>query len=294
MSVQAPRWPFVGTEALEAGKVTDHRLRSCYVAVHRNVYVPRGVELTATDKAIAAWLFSGRRAVVAGISAAALHGTRWIDPELPAELNRPGRDKVDGILLHSDALAYDETCIINCIRATTPARTAFDIGRRRGLEVAIIRLDALMQATRLKTPEIDLLVARHAGARGIVQLRKAISLADGGAESPQETRTRLLLVAAGLPPPTTQIEVYDSDEYFIARLDMGWRQYKVGVEYDGAQHWTDADQRSRDIDRIAELNALDWSIVRVSSEMLRYRPATVVARTSTALRERGLLVDKID
>jgi hypothetical protein len=222
-----------------------------------------------------------------------VHGTRWIDPKLPAELNRPGRDKVEGIVLHSDALPDDETCIVDGVPATTPARTAFDIGRRRGLEVAVIRLDALMQATKLKTPDIDLLVQRHAGARGIIQLRNAISLADGGAESPQETRTRLLLVASGLPPPTTQIEVYDADEYFVARVDMGWREYKVGVEYDGAQHWTDASQRSRDIDRIAELNALRWTIVRVSSEMLRYRPATVVARARSALRERGLLVDKI-
>ncbi|MBB5162369.1 endonuclease domain-containing protein [Mycobacterium sp. AZCC_0083] len=290
----APRWPFVGTEALAAGSVTDHRLRSSYVAVHRNVYVPRGAELTAADKAVAAWLFSRRLAVVAGMSAAALHGARWIDPKLPAELNRSGRDKVDGIVLHSDVLADDETCIVNGLPATTPARTAFDIGRRRGLEVAVIRLDALMQATKLKTPDIDLLVERHAGARGIVQLRNAISLADAGAESPQETRTRLLLVAAGMPPPTTQIDVYDADEYFVARLDMGWPQYKVGVEYDGAQHWTDASQRSRDIDRMAELNALRWTIVRVSSEMLRHRPATVVARVRSALRERGLLVDRID
>ena len=185
MCVAALGWPFVGTEALEAGTVTDHRLRSSYMAIHRNVYVPRNAELTAADKAVAAWLFSRRRAVVAGMSAAALHGTRWIDPQLPAELNRPGRDKVDGIVLHSDALAEDETCIINGVPATTPARTAFDIGRRRGLENSVIRLDALMQATRLKTPDIDLLVERHAGARGIIQLRNAISLADAGSESPQ-------------------------------------------------------------------------------------------------------------
>ncbi|MDT5065497.1 MAG: hypothetical protein QOK02_1652 [Mycobacterium sp.] len=288
-----PRWPFLGTEALAAGTVTDHRLRTSYVAVHRNVYVPRGAELTAADKAVAAWLFTRRAAVVAGMSAAALHGSRWIDPTLPAEINRPGRDKVAGILLHSDALADDETCMIDGIPATTPARTAFDIGRRRGLEAAVIRLDALMQATKLKTPDIDLLVERHAGARGIIQLRNAISLVDSGAESPQESRTRLLLVAAGLPQPTTQIEVHDADGYFVARVDMGWRQYKVDVEYDGAQHWTDAGQWSRDIDRIAELNALRWTIVRVSSEMLRYRPATVVARARTALRERGLVVDRI-
>jgi very-short-patch-repair endonuclease len=56
----------------------------------------------------------------------------------------------------------------------------------------------------------------------------------------------------------------------------------VGVEFDGAQHWTDAAQRSRDIDRLAELEALGWTIVRVSAEMLRGRPGTVVARVRAA------------
>lgn len=80
------RWPFVGTEAVAAGAVTNHQLRTTYVAVHRNVYVPRGAELHAVDKAVAAWLWSRRRAVIAGTSAAALHGTRWIEADLPAEL----------------------------------------------------------------------------------------------------------------------------------------------------------------------------------------------------------------
>jgi very-short-patch-repair endonuclease len=285
--------PFVGTEAVAAGTVNRYQLSTRYTAVHRNVYVPAGIELTAADKALAAWLWSDRRATAAGLSAAALHGSKWIDAKLPAELNHTSRHATRGIALHSDRLADDETCIANGIPATTPARTAFDIGRRRGLEVAVIRLDALIQATRLKTPDIDLLVERHAGARGIVQLRTAIDLADVGAESPQETRTRLLLTSVGLRPTQTQIEVYDRFACFVARIDMGWIDWLVGVEYDGVQHWTDPVQRRRDIDRIAELGELGWRIVRVSSDMLRYRPTTVVDRTRAALLAAGYEPPKV-
>jgi very-short-patch-repair endonuclease len=59
------------------------------------------------------------------------------------------------------------------------------------------------------------------------------------------------------------------------------------VEYDGEQHWTDRNVRARDIDRQADLESLDWRIVRVSADMLRYRPSTVVGRVRTALRAAG-------
>jgi very-short-patch-repair endonuclease len=279
--------PFIGTEAVAAGTVNRYQLSAHYEAVHRNVYVPRGCELTARDKALAAWLWSGRQATAAGLSAAALHGSKWIDAKLPAELMHSSRHATSGIVLHSDRLADDESCLINRVRTTTPARTAFDLGRRRGLTSAVIRLDAMMQATRLTKPDIDQLAARHAGARGIVQLRNAIDLADAGAESPQETRTRLLLTSAGMRPKQTQIEVYDRFADFVGRIDMGWINWKVGVEYDGVQHWKDPVQRRRDIDRIAEFEELGWRIVRVSSDMLRYRPTTIVDRTRAALLAAG-------
>lgn len=290
MIVRALRWPFVGTEALAAGLVTNHGLRTAYVALYRNVYVPRDARPDAVDKAVAAWLWSRRDATVAGMSAAALHGARWIDADLPAELNRRGRDKVAGIVLHSDVLAEDEVCDLRGMPVTTPARTAFDIGRVSTLENAVVRLDALRNATAVSVAAVASVADRHRGARGSVQLRRALALSDAGAESPQETRTRLLLVNAGLPRPETQIDVRDVSGRFVARLDMGWPEASVAVEFDGAQHWTDARQRSRDIDRIAELEALDWLVVRVSGELLRHRSAVVLRRVRTALRERGVLV----
>jgi len=280
-------WPFRGTDALAAGVLTRHRLRTDFEMVHRNVYVPRGRKLTPVTRAVGAWLWSGRTATVAGLSAAALQRTAWIDDWLPAELNRPGRDKARGIILHSDTLDDDETCVRDGIRMTTPARTAFDLGRRKGLTTAVIRLDALMHATGVKAADIELIAERHRGARGLVQLRRVLHLVDGGSESPYETTTRLALVSAGLPRPQTQIEVLNAWGGVMARIDMGWEEWKVGVEFDGAQHWTDPAQRSRDIDRLAELQARGWAIVRVSAEMVRNRPQVVVARVHRALLAGG-------
>jgi hypothetical protein len=55
--------------------------------------------------------------------------------------------------------------------------------------------------------DVTVMAARYPGARGIGRLRSALALVDAGAESPQETRTRLLLVRSGLPAPRAQIEV---------------------------------------------------------------------------------------
>lgn len=279
--------PFRGTERLAAGGVTRRTLRSRHQLIYRNVYLPNGQELTPVTRAVAAWLWSGRTATVAGLSAAALHGSRWLDPHAPAELNRAAAVAAEGIVAHRERLASDETCLVRGIPATTVARTAFDIGRRKGLTSAVIRLDALANATGLVAGDVARIAERYGGARGVVQLRRAMTLMDGGAESPQETRTRLLLIRGGLPRPATQIVVRDEFGRPFARIDMGWPEYRVEVEFDGAQHWTDPRQRTADIDRYAELAARGWVIIRVSSELLRYRPAVVLARVQAALRAAG-------
>jgi very-short-patch-repair endonuclease len=282
-----PDWPFIGSEALAAGQVSRRALRSHHEMVYRNVYVGKDQQVTPVSRAIAAWLWSGRTATVAGLSAAALHGSRWIDPGLPAELNRAEGCPTAGIVIHREALSADESCLVRGIPVTTPARTAFDLGRRKGLTAAVIRLDALANVTELTPAAVRGVAERHPGARGLVQLRRVIELMDGGAESPQESRTWLLLVRSGLGKPETQIVVHDRFGYPFARIDMGWAEWKVGVEFDGAQHWTDPAQRTADIDRYAELAARGWIIIRVSSELLRYRPAVVVARICDALRAAG-------
>jgi hypothetical protein len=280
-------WPFVGSEAVAAGAVTRHDLATQYDAIYRNVYIPRGQQVTPVQKAHAAWLWSRRQATVVGVSAAAIHGAKWIDSRLPAELNQRSQHKTKGIVLHNDTLSPDQTVVIRGLAVTTPARTAFDLGRRYGRTLAVIRVDALLQATGLSLAAVDSLIDHHRGARGIVQLREVIGLADAGAESPQETRTRLVLTDAGLRPQRTQIDVFNRVGDHVRRIDMGWPEWKVGVEYDGEQHWTNPAIRAKDIDTQVELEALGWRIIRVSAEMLRLRPYTIVERTRAALCAAG-------
>ncbi|MGV9799090.1 hypothetical protein ACWDTP_13655 [Mycobacterium sp. NPDC003449] len=278
--------PFLGSEALAAGTVNRYQLTTRYQMIHRDVYVPRGGTLTPVDRAVAAWLWSGRHAVAAGLSAAALHGSRWIDAKLPAELNHSSRHKTAGIILRSDRLGTDEVCLVRGIRATTPARTAFDLGRRRGLTAAVIQVDALLQVCDLKLLDVQALTDVHRGVRGLVQLRRVLDLADYGAESPQETRLRLLLTSANMRPTQTQIDVFDHGQH-VGRIDMGWPEWKVGVQYDGIQHWTDPSQRTRDIDQNVEYQDLGWRMVRVGADLLRHRQGTIIARIRAALRAAG-------
>lgn len=287
-------WPFLGSEVLAARVIPERAMRSLYETVYPDVYVPWGAELSASQRAQAAWLWSRRRGVVAGQSAAALLGAKWVDPRRPAELVHDNRRPPPLVVVRSETLLPDEMIDIDGIAVTSPARTAFDIGRRTPARLlSVQRLDALANATDVKTVDIEAVIARHHGARGVVALRQALPLIDGGAESPQETRTRLVLIDAGFPTPQTQIPIFNEFGDFVARVDMGYEEFRVAIEYDGAQHWADAEQRARDIDRQAALQDLGWIIIRVSSDLLRYRPRTIVTRVAAALRAAGWGADRV-
>ena len=68
---------------------------------------------------------------------------------------------------------------------------------------------------------------------------------------------------------------------------MGWREWKVAVEYDGVQHWEDRYQRSWDIERIALLEAAGWAVIRVSAEMLSRPRVSLLSASDAKLAERG-------
>lgn len=266
---------------------TVRQLGRFYQPVYPGVYVPRGVELSALERVRAAWLWSRRRGVAAGLSASALLGAKWIEPDAPAELIHTNRRAPPMLRVHSDDLCTTEVQQVSGLWVTTPARTAFDIGRRSPLTAGVQRIDSLMNATDVKSVDIEALIERHPGVRGLRQLRETLKFVDGGAESPYESLTRLRVVQAGFPAPQTQIVVVDGYGAFVARLDMGWRELLVGVEFDGAQHWTDPRQRNHDIARLAELDDLGWIIIRLTSGMLHHAPEDFLGRVGAALLARG-------
>lgn len=105
--------PFLGSDALSSGVLTVHQLRKNYRAVYRNVYLAKDVALSPLLRAQAAWLFTGPDAVLSGISAAAVHGTQWLNVNAPAEVVRANCHAPDGLRVRSYALAPE---LRNCRR----------------------------------------------------------------------------------------------------------------------------------------------------------------------------------
>jgi hypothetical protein len=274
--------PFLGSEAVAAGVLTRPALRRGYTALHQDVYIVNGTEISAILRAKACWLRSRRRGVLAGFSAAALHGARWIDPGLPAMIIDTNRRPARGVRASSDRIEDDEICLLDGMRVTTPARTALDLACRLPVDSAVSAIDALARASRLKMADVELLVARYRGRHGIRNARAALDLVDPGAESPRETWLRLLLICAGFPRPQTQIPVYNEFGVLIAELDMGWDDIKVATEYEGAHHrspW----QFTKDIRRYEEVTELGWIDIRVTA---RDTEAGIIQRVAAARARR--------
>ena len=276
--------PFLGREAVDSGHVTPYQLRSRYAILYPGVYLAADATVTARVKAEAAFLWSRRRGIVAGRSAAAVHGSKWVSADAPAELIYDNRHRPGAVLTWADRIGDDEIEVIDGMRVTTAARTALDIACHLPLDRAIAALDALARATHVKLADVEQLAARYKGRNGIRAARVALDLVDPGAESPRETWLRLLIVRAGLRRPETQIPVYDEWGQLVARVDMGWEDLKIAVEYDGEHHWTERRQMTRDIRRTEQLNALGWIVIRVTADDT---PATILRRIEMAIASRS-------
>ncbi|MGB8503929.1 hypothetical protein [Mycobacterium sp.] len=274
---------FKGSEAITQGELTGWALRRWYRPIFRDVYVPKQHVLTVQDRTVGAWLWSKRNAVITGVAASALHGAEWVQADIPIELRMDCSRPPRGIIARDNNLLSDEVMYVSELRVTTPARTAFDLGRylRRGQ--ALARLDALMRATPFSVEDVQLLIKRYKGARGIRQLRERLPLVDGGAASPRETWLRLLYIDAGLPKPTTQIPVVENGR-LVRMLDMGWENFMVAAEYDGEQHQTSRLQYLKDMDVLPRLARLGWIVDRVVKE---HREADIIRRAYNAMTSRG-------
>lgn len=271
--------PFLGSEAVARGALTRSRLSTGYTRLFRDVYVSRDADVTAVLRARAGWLWTGRQGVVAGFSAAALHGSKWVDGMGVVDLIHNNRHYQAGIRAHGDRIEEDEIAVIGGISVTSAARTALDLGCWYSISAAVAGIDALARATQIKAVDVEPLAERYPGRRGIVRAREAIALFDSGAQSPKESWLRIVLVQAGLPPPQTQIPIADDLGEVVAYLDMGWEELKVAVEYDGDHHRTDQRQFGWDIRRAEMLQRRGWIVIRV---VAGDRPAEIVRRVRAA------------
>lgn len=271
--------PFIGSEALATGVVSRHELRRYYRAVMPNVYLDKRADPSLRDRTRAAWLWSRRQGVVAGLAASDLHGSRWVDDDVPVELILGNARAPQGVVTRDDLLLEEEIQRLTGLPVTTPERTAFDLGRRDRIGRAVERLDALARATDFKVSAVAEMAAKHGHARGLRQLERALDLIDAGAESPRETALRLLLIGAGYPRPQTQIPVLSADGYRQYYLDMGWEELMLAVEYDGDHHRLDRTRFAYEIQRAEDIAEVGWLVIRVAA---RHRQADVLRRVGRA------------
>jgi hypothetical protein len=269
---------FIGSEALRSGRLTRGHLRWNYSAIHPDVYVEKGVRrsLAVNTEAAALWVPGG---IITGRAAAALHGARFVDDDAPIEVIGHSRRPRPGVVVRSERIAADETMPVGGLTVSTPVRTALDLARHLPRTQAVAHLDALAAATGLTPPDVLALARRYPGARGIRRARHRIPLLDPGAGSPRESWLRLLVIDAGFPRPETQVEVRHGG--FVAFVDLGWREEKIGLEYDGDHHLSQRRHFVKDISRHETLSRLGWLVIRVVREHGR---AFILKRLDEAFR----------
>lgn len=271
--------PFVGSEALRDGLVANkYQLRTRYRLLYPDVYLDGGGVPNLAQRTTAAWLWTRRRGVVAGLAAAALHGSKYIADDVAIELIWSNPRAPRGIVTRRDRLLSDERQDVAGIAVTTPERTAFDLARLIRGDRAVARLDALGNATGLDPDAVTELAMRHRGSPGVPRVPPVLKLYDPGAESPRETWLRLLLIRAGFPRPRTQIPVYDDFGRSRYRLDMGWDDVMIAVEYDGELHRLPS-RLGRDIVRSEFIAYRGWTHIRV---VAGDHPADIINRVRRA------------
>lgn len=92
-----------------------------------------------------------------------------------------------------------------------------------------------------------------------------------------ESRLRLRVIDAGLPPPRPQWWLTDATGSPTYRLDLAWPEYRVGLEYAGAHHLDRRRQRA-DIERRNWLVQTGWTVVWATDLDIYRHPERLAAR----------------
>jgi hypothetical protein len=276
---------FRGTAAVAGGVLSRDQLRSpAWRRLRRDVYADADLRVDHQLHARAVSLVAPPATVFAGLTAVVLWGGReFASTADPVEVITPPGIRWQpgpGVVVRSVPIAGDVVRGTHGLCRTGRTRTAVDLIRRGSVDEGVILLDRLVAAGIVSLPLVRDAVAALPRCRGSRLAREIAELADGCAESPQETRLRLLMQRAGLPAPTAQYRVFD-DRGFVARVDFAFPELRLAIEYDGAWH-ADAGQLGRDRRRLNRLQAAGWTVFFVTAADM-HDPDRLVAELLAAI-----------
>ncbi len=280
---------FRGSDVLRQGLLTRAQLRgSRWRRLRQDVYCDARLPLTHALMARAVGLVAPPEAVFGGLTAASWWSTRGplAGPHDPVEVLLPPQVRWNpgpGVLVRT-ATRSDDVATDGVRWYTDRTRTALDLIRRGPVDDAVVLLDRLILHRAAFLDDVREAVTRLPRCRGSAQARSVAALADGLAESPPETRLRLLIHRSGLPIPIAQY-VIRQDRRFVAKVDFAFPEHKLAIEYDGAWHGQPG-QLTLDRGRMNRLLRAGWGILFVTAADMR-DPAGLIARIAEAL---GLVI----
>lgn len=277
------RHPFLGSAAVSTGLLTYAQLRgSSWVRIFRDVYVHAGVEITPLIRAAAASLLLPAGGAISGRVGAWLHGVDLLGMagDDPVELVVPPGTHLrprPGLVIRTATVDACDVLTVRGLPVLRPLRLAFDLSRAEpDLVEAVACVDALARIRgrqRFRPAALLDYAAGRPRARGNARLPEIVDLSDPLAESPMETRLRLLLVQGGLPRPVSQFAIHTEDGLFLARVDLAYPGTNLAIEYDGENH----DQRwMKDIARQNEIFREGWILRRYTKRMVYQTPDLIL------------------
>jgi hypothetical protein len=240
--------------------------------VLHSVYQIADAPLELRDRARAAALVIPPEAAIARRTAAWLLG---IDTRPPDEQAKPmdvecvvsrGRTPVrrSSIRCFQADLDATDLMIVEGIRCTTPGRTAADLLRWLSPPMALASADAMAGAGLISPDEVSASLDRWPGQRFVEQARRLCAWIEPLTESFGESWLRLRILDAGFPRPVAQIHVLDARGRLVYRLDLGWPERRIGIEYDGDEYHSSAANRAADLRRRERLaQEFGWHVVGV-------------------------------
>jgi Protein of unknown function (DUF559) len=196
-----------------------------------------------------------------GLSAAWLHGLD-VEPCRPIEATVPVLSTVAAraaIKVRRTVLDVEDVVMRKGVPCTSMVRTLVDVSQRLSLVEAVVVADMALHALKVDQSQLQQRVEALSGRKGVKKFRRVVDLA-APAESPMETRLRLLLVLAGLPRPEVQAAIYNEADELLARADLLYRAERLVIEYDGFTHR----------DSIAEDDRRQNRLVRAGYRVLRF------------------------
>src|SRR4051794_16444170 len=273
--------------AARAAGVTRRQIDQDGVRLGRGLYLSRAVDPSLATRC-AAWAgVLPADAAFSGVTAAVLLGAPLSAPPRlhVALLPRRVLPQHAGLVVHGRRLQPQDVVEHEGVRVTSGAQTFLDLAAVLQPPELVSVGDALTRAGLLDDERLTERLSRADRVRGVVRARACAPLVDGRAQSRPESVMRYWILGSDLPAPEPQVPVENGHGVEGAHGDLGYRRWKVLLEYEGRQH-AELGQFGRDVDRYSLMAADGWLVLRFASRHLT-DPHTIVGRTRSALLSRG-------